>query len=434
MAKKTFRSWDVDQSMLLPPSVKEFVPDDHPAHFVRDLVRDELDLSAIYADYPEERGQPPFHPAMMTALLIYAYTQGVYSSRRIARGCEERMDFIAVAAMEKPDFRTVAKFRQRHLKALGELFVQVLRLCRKAGLAKLGHVALDSTKMKANASKHKAMSFGRMKESADRLEREVASWFKRAGAEDATEDEAHGDRRGDELPDWVKSKQRRLEKIKEAKAALEAEATEPDDDDDPPRGPRRPEPGQPNDKAQRNFTDPESKIMKTKDGFEQSYSASIAVDAQSHVIVGRLLTNQQSDQASLQPLLDDIRASLRSTPSEVSADAGYCSEANFAALDRRRIRGFVSTGRKRHSTSQTTRGLRPPRPGSRMAAMDQRLKRGGWNSRYRLRKCTVEPVFGQIKQARGFRQFLMRGVTKTSGEWDLICIAHNLTKLYAARR
>jgi transposase len=259
MSKKTFRPWDVDQSMLLPPSVKQFVADDHPAHFVRDLVRDDLDLGAIYAAYDEERGFPPYHPAMMTALLLYAYTQGVYASRRIARGCEERVDFMAVAAMQKPDFRTIAKFRRRHLTALGDLFVQVLRLCRKAGLAKLGHVALDSTKVKANASKHKAMSYGRMQETIDRLEKEVSSWFKRAETEDSTEDEQLGERRGDELPDWVKSKQRRIDKIKEAKAALEDEARShvavPPDDDAPPRGKTKKVSATPDDKTQRNFTD-----------------------------------------------------------------------------------------------------------------------------------------------------------------------------------
>ena len=168
MTKKPFWAWTIDQPMLLPPSVKQFVPDDHVAHFVRDLVRDELDLDAVYADYDDGRGSPPFHPAMMTALLLYAYTQGVYASRRISRACVECVDFMAVAAMQTPDFRTIAKFRRRHLKALGDLFVQVLRLCRRAGLAKLGHVALDGTKMRANASKHKATSYGRMAEAIKR--------------------------------------------------------------------------------------------------------------------------------------------------------------------------------------------------------------------------------------------------------------------------
>ena len=438
MTTKPYRSWDVDQSMLLPPSVKQFVPDDHPAHFVRELVRDELDLEAIYAEYDDERGAPPFHPAMMTALLLYAYTQGVYASRRIARACQERMDFMAITAMQTPDFRTVAKFRRRHLKALGDLFVQVLRLCKKAGLAKLGHVALDGTKMKANASKHKAMSYGRMQETITRLEKEVASWFERAEAEDTSDDVRHAETRVDKLPMWVTSKQRRIEKIREAKAALEDEAKKagatPSGDDDPPRRRRaKIASDKPDDKTQRNFTDPASKIMKTKDGFDQCYNASAVVDADSHVIVARILTNQQNEQATLEPLLDDLRRDLRATPTELSADAGYCSEELLAVLERRHIRGYVSTGRRRHKESQTTRGLRPPTPGTRVAGMDARIKRGGWASKYRRRKCTVEPVFGQIKHARGFRQFLLRGEENVSCEWSMLCTAHNLLKLVASR-
>jgi len=226
MAKK-FRRWDVEQRWLLPPSVKELVPDDHPAHFVRDLVRNDLDLGAIVDCYAEERGQPPFHPVMMTALLLYAYTQGVYSSRRIAKACQERVDFMALTAMQEPDFRTVNLFRQRHLEALGGLFVQVLRLCRRAGLVRLGHVALDGSKFKANASKHAAMSYKRMREEEARLRAEVQSWLEQAEAVDEAEDAEHGaDRRGDEMPRWVANKQKRLSKIRKAKAALEKEAAE----------------------------------------------------------------------------------------------------------------------------------------------------------------------------------------------------------------
>ena len=224
--KKTFRSWDVDQAWLLPPSIHDFVPAGHAAHFVRDLVCEALDLSAILNAYPEDRGQPPYHPAMMTALLLYAYSRGVYSSRRIAKACEERLDFMAVTGLQRPDFRTISDFRKRHLAALSGLFVQVLELCRQAGLAKLGHVALDGTKIKANASKHKAMSYARMPQAEARLTAEIEAWFEQAAAADAAEDRAFGaDARGDEMPDWVANKQKRLAKIKEAKAALEAEAT-----------------------------------------------------------------------------------------------------------------------------------------------------------------------------------------------------------------
>ncbi|NIM28454.1 MAG: IS5/IS1182 family transposase, partial [Gammaproteobacteria bacterium] len=268
MAKK-FRRWDVEQHWLLPPSVRELVPVDHPAHFVRELVRNDLDLSAILDCYAEERGQPPFHPVMMTALLLYAYTQGIYSSRRIAKACQERVDFMAVTAMQEPDFRTVNLFRQRHLEALGELFVQVLRLCRRAGLVRLGHVALDGSKFKANASKHAAMSYKRMREEEARLRAEVESWLDQAEAVDEAEDEEHGaDRRGDEMPRWVADKQKRLGKIREAKAALEKEAADAakareEDGDAKAVRIKRPT-SKPRESAQRNFTDPDSKIMRAK--------------------------------------------------------------------------------------------------------------------------------------------------------------------------
>src|SRR5579872_699983 len=215
---KTFRPWEVDQVWLLPPSIQDLVPAGHQSHFVRETVRAGLDLSGIMASYSEERGYPPYHPGMMVALLLYAYSQGVYSSRRIAKACEERLDFAAVTGMQRPDFRT------RHLAALSGLFVQVLRLCQKAGLVKLGHVALDGTKIKANASKHKAMSYERMKKREAELKAEVDRWLKAAEAADAEEDRLYGDKRGDEMPDWVADKQKRLEKIREAKAELEAEA------------------------------------------------------------------------------------------------------------------------------------------------------------------------------------------------------------------
>ena len=276
---KTFRAWNVDQVWLFPPSVQDFVPAKHVAHFVRETVRTDLDLGAIFACYSEERGYPPYHPAMMVALLLYGYSRGVYSSRQLERACEERVDFMAVTGMSRPDFRTIAEFRRRHLKALGELFVQVLRLCREAGLVKLGHVALDGTKIKANASKHKAMSYGRMREAEAKLQAEVRAWFARAEAADAEEDRAHGAERGDELPDWVADKQQRLERLRRARAALEAEAKAPPSDDDGPGPstgmmdhgkPKRAPDGRPPDRAQRNFTDPDSRIQQTRDGVIQA--------------------------------------------------------------------------------------------------------------------------------------------------------------------
>jgi len=452
---KTYRPWDVEQAMLLPPSVQELVPAGHLAHFVRDTVREVLDLSGILATYSEERGYPPYHPVMMVALLLYAYCQGIYSSRKIARACEERVDFMAVTGPQRPDFRTISDFRKRHLEALGALFGQVLRLCAEAGLVKLGHVALDGTKVHANASKHKAMSYGRMKQAEPRLAAEVAKWFAEAEATDTAEEEALGaERRGDELPEWVARKEERLAKLRAAKAALEAEAqaaveqeatadegaTSPESGAEEPAPPRRrkrrkgkqsgPPPGIPEDQAQRNFTDPDSRIMKDSKGFEQAYNAQAAVDAGSQVIVGQGVTNAGSDQGELGPMLRVIEAGTGRVPGELSADSGYCSEANLEELEGRGIRGYVATGRQQHGAAAATGS--GSRGGPQVQAMRRRLKRGGWRSRYRLRKQTVEPVFGQLKGARGFRQFLLRGLECVRQEWSLVCTAHNLRKLAGA--
>ena len=435
---KTFRAWDVDQGWLLSPSIHDFVPAGHVAHLVRDTVR-ALDLSAIVAPYErEERGYPPYHPVMMTALLLYAYSRGVYSSRRIARACEERVDFMAVTGLQRPDFRTISDFRKRHLAALSEVFVQVLGLCRKAGLVKLGHVALDGTKIKANASKHKAMSYGRMSTAEAALAAEVAGWLKQAAQSDASEDRRHGaDRRGDEMPDWVADKRKRLEKIRAAKAALEAEARAAaeaaQEKRKEPRPGRKPKPPAtaPEDKAQRNFTDPDSRVLLTKDGFIQGYNAQAAVDGANQVIVAYALTNSMSDQGQFAPLLDGIARNTGATPKEVSADNGYCSEANLELATAKTIAPYIATGRQKHGKT-TAAGERPRGKDSLVAAMRRKLQRGGRRSRYRLRKQIVEPVFGQIKQARGFRQFLLRGLDQVRHEWALICAAHNLTKLAAA--
>jgi len=443
---KTFRPWPVEQVWLLPPSVLELVPEDDPAHLVRDLVREELDLSEILDEYDEERGYPPFHPAMMTALLLYAYTQGIYSSRRIARAVQTRVDFMAVTARQEPDFRTIARFRARHLAALAGLFEQVLRLCQRAGMVALGHVALDGTKVKANASRHKAMSYDRMKKSEQELAAEVKRWFAKADELDAAEDREYGERRGDELPDWVKNKQKRLEKIRAAKAELEAEAKtllatrrrdNRDDDPNKPRGggKRMPkENGEPNDKAQLNFTDKDSKILKTSDGFVQGYNCQLAVDSANQIIVAHATVNEQCDTPQLPTLVCLIKSNTGRQARELSADAGYLSEANLRELKRRHIRGYIATGRQRHSATTTPPPKRGPNTGPLTVLMNQRLRRGAWRSRYRLRKQVVEPVIGQIKQNRSYRSFLLRGLSKVRLEWGLVCIAHNLAKLTAPRR
>jgi transposase len=417
---KSFREWNVDQVWLLPPSINDFVPADHVAHFVRDTVRTALDLGLIYRSYRSERGQPPFHPAMMVALLLYAYSQGLYASRRIAKACEERVDFMAVTGMQKPDFRTIAKFRRRHLPALRLLFVESLRLCREAGLVELGHVSLDGTKIKANASKHKAMSYGRMKAVEPVLAKTVEDWMSRANGADDDDDRTHGpDRRGDETPDWMASKQSRLAKIQAAKAALEAEAEAAGND-------------APEDKAQRNFTDAESRIQKTKDGFIQGYNAQAAVDHANQIIVACDVGTSSADNPQLIPMVEQIIANTGAVPNEVSADAGYSAEANLAALEALGIDAYVAAGRQRHGKPAPD-AAQPVTPETRVGRMVAKLRDGGWGSPYHLRKVTVEPVFGQIKQARGFRQFLTRGLANVRAEWAMVCAAHNLCKLAAAR-
>jgi hypothetical protein len=350
---------------------------------------------------------------------------------------------MAVTARQQPDFRTISDVRKRHLPALSELFTHVLQLYQQAGLVSLGHVAVEGTKIRANASTHTAMRYGRMQTAEPELAAEVARWLAEAAASEAREDAAHGvDRRGDELPDWVTHKQHRVEKIRAAKAALEAEAqadaeAQQRKDDPPSDRPRRGRPsthppGTPPDRAPRNFTDPDSRIMKAREGFIQGYTAQAAVDAGHQVIVAQGLTNQASDAHQLEPLLAHIKANTGRQARELSADAGYCYEYNLKALNRRRIRGYVATGRQKHGEASAT-GVRKTEAGTRVHAMRIRLRRAGYRRRDRLRKQVVEPVFGQIKQARGFRPFLLRGLSQVAGEWSVVCSVHNVLKLAGAR-
>jgi transposase len=433
--------------------VQDFVAPGHLARLVLSLVREAIDLSKITGTYGSERGQPPFDPVMMTALLLYGYCCGIYSSRRIAKACRERVDFMSIVGLDAPDFRTISDFRKRHLQALGELFKQVLHLCEKAGLVKLGHVALDGTKIKANASKHKAMSYGRMEERAAELEAEVAKWLSAAEAADAEEDKLYGrDKTGEEMPDWVADKQRRAQKIRQAKAELEAEAkavaeaklkaqaeaAEKQESEGRRKGRAAPS-TVPDPKAQKNFTDPQSRIMKSKDGFVQAYNAQAAVDAEAQIIVAQDVTQSAVDCGQLVPMTDAIEANLGRKPAQLSADSGYCSEANLAALETRTIDGYVATGRARDAVAGDAAGTaedaaasattQPAETPTRVAAMRAKIKAGGHESPYRLRKQLPEPVFGQIKQARGFRQFLMRGFDQVRAEWAIVCTAHNLLKL-----
>ncbi len=441
---KDFRPWKIDEAQFLPPSVQDYVPKDHLSRLIISLVRESLDLSEIIGSYTSGLGQPPFDPRMMTALLLHGYASGIYSSRRIAKAARERADFMMIVAGDPPDFRTVSEFRKRHLTALAALFVQVLKLAEKAGLVKLGHVALDGTKIKANASKHKAMSYERMKKRETELKAEVDRWLAAAEAADAEEDKLHGSKRGDEMPDWVADKEKRLAKIREAKAELEAEAKAAAAEEEErhraaaekrrlaegrKKNGRTPAPpsAEPDGKAQRNFTDPDSRILKTKDGYIQGYNAQAAVDAKAQIIVAHGLTASMSDHGQLVGLIDGIKANLGARPKEASADSGYLSEANLQALADRRINAYVATGKAKHPAE-----IKRKVGGPLTQAMRTKLKRAAWRSRYRLRKQIVEPAFGQIKQARGFRQFLLRGIEKVKAEWAMICTAHNLTKLARA--
>jgi transposase len=427
---KTFRPYDRDQLRLMPPALADWVPEGHLARFVSDLV-DDLDLTAIEDTYAEERGYPPYHPRMMVTVLLYAYCTGIYSSRKIAARLEDSVAFRYLAAENQPDFRTISDFRKRHSAALAGLFTQVLRVCRQAGLVKLGRVAIDGTRMKANASKHKAMSYGRMQEKEAALEQEIAELLRRAEQVDRDEDAQHGpDRRGDELPAELARRESRRQKIGEAKAALEAEARE-----HAIRAGKDPTQASPSPKAQRNFTDPESKIQKTADGFIQGYNAQAAVDATAQVIVAHDVTPMAADVGHLLPLVTAIGRTLRQRPRQVLADAGYCSEENLLTLAEKGIAPYIATGRQKHTEGQAPalRG-RPPANLTRRDRMARTLRTMQGRAVYACRKAIVEPVFGQIKQARGFRQFLRRGQRAVQHEWALICTAHNLLKLHRAVR
>ncbi len=426
---KTYRPYLPEQDFLLPPSLREWLPDDHLAYFVSDLV-EQLDLSAITAPYEdEERGYPPYHPVMMTKVLVYAYCVGVFSSRKIQRRLGEDVAFRVLAAGNQPDFRTIADFRKIHLAALTGLFEQVLRLALEAGAMQIGRVALDGSKVKANASKHKAMSYGRMREKARQLRDEVHHLLTQAEATDADEDARYGvDRRGDELPAELQRRETRLERIREAKRALEARAREEAAAAGAPL-----EKAKPGDKAQYNFTDPESRIMKGPDGFVQAYNVQVAVEDTLQLIVGHAVTQETNDKQQLPPMIATIERQAGQTPAQVLADSGYCSDESLAALSDTAIEGYIATKKQKHGEPRRPCPRGPlPKAATRVERMARKLETKMGAAIYATRKAIVEPVIGQIKHARGFRQFLLRGVTKVRGEWALICTTHNVLKLYRA--
>lgn len=423
---KTYRPYVPEQDLLLPPSLRAWLPDDHLAYFVSDLI-DQLDLSAITTVYEdEERGYPPYHPVMLTKVLVYGYCVGVFSSRRIQRRLLEDVAFRVLAAGNTPDFRTISDFRKTHLAALQGFFEQVLRLARALGAPRVGRVAIDGSKVKANASKHKAMSYDRMRDTQQHLRHEVTQLLAQAEAADAAEDAEYGaDRRGDELPAALQRRESRLQRIREAKRALEARAKDEAAAAGEPVDTAAPKP-----KAQYNFTDPESRIMKGPDGFVQAYNAQIAVD-EWQLIVGQSVTQETNDKKQLLPMIAAIAQQSGDTPWQLLADAGYCSAANVTAITATTIDAYISTRKQKHGERPGPCRRGPlPKTATIIDRMSRKLHTKTGAAVYAARKGIVEPVFGQIKQARGFRQFLLRGFEKVQGEWSLVCTTHNILKLY----
>jgi transposase len=423
---KTYRPYMPEQDLLLPPSLREWLPENHLAFFVSDLI-DQLDLSAITSVYEhEDRGYPPYHPVMLTKVVVYAYCVGVFSSRRIQRRLVEDVAFRVLAAGNEPDFRTIADFRKRHLTAVRGFFEQVLRLARELGAPRVGRVALDSSKIKANASKHKAMSYGRMREKQRQLRDEVNDLLAQAEAADAAEDAEYGpDQRGDELPAELQRRESRLKRIREAQRALEARAKAEAAAAGKPGETAKPDP-----KAQYNFTDPESRIMKGPDGFVQAYNVQVAVD-DLQLILGQAVTQETNDKKQLMPMIRTIERQAGDTPDQVLADAGYCSDESLNAIAGTGIDAYVSTRKQKHGErpGPCPRG-RLPKTATIVDRMARKLQTKTGAAAYAARKGIVEPVIGQIKQARGFRQFLLRGLEKVQGEWSLVCTTHNILKLY----
>ena len=435
---KGYRAYLPEQDLLLPPSLRDWLPEGHLAYYVSDVV-DQLDLSAIQAVYEKEmRGQPPYDPRMMTKVLVYGYCVGVFSSRRIQKRLQEDIGFKVLAAGNEPDFRTISDFRKIHLEALQGLFEQVLEMALESGAVKLGRVSLDGTKVKANASKHKAMSYGRMKEKQRQLKEEVKQLLAQAEAADEEEDQRYGNQRGDELPAELQRRETRLAKIKQAKKVVEQRAREKAVAEG--KSAEEAKKAKPADKDQYNFTDPESRIMKGADGFVQGYNAQAAVEPEMGLIVGQLVTQAANDKEQLQPMVEAIEQQCGQRPQAILADSGYCSEENLKYLEsteqpERKIEGFIGTDRQAHGESRPPCKRGPlPKGATRVDRMRRKLQTKVGKAVYAARKCVVEPVFGQIKQARGFRQFVLRGIRKGKGEWALVCLTHNILRLYAAQQ
>ena len=499
---KTFRPWQPEQTTLLPPSPREWLSEDHQVYFLLDLV-DELDLSAILipAQAKDPRGEKGFDPRMMTMLLLYAYCVGTVSSRKIERACYEDLAFRVLTGNQQPDHSRISEFRRRNLDALKGLFIQILRLCQKAGMVSLGHVSLDGTKVQANASKHKAMSHGRMLKAEKQLQQEINALMRRAEILDAQDDRRYGKGKlGSELPNELRHKQGRLEKIRKARKEMEAETAaaaarqrhqdaeearakaaaahgsdataeeqadlnrkaeaaaakamvalekaieaadsagvEPDlellaTNAMPRRGLARKADGTPTKKTQRNFTDPESHLMPSGGAFLQGYNCQLAVDSDHQVIVAAGVSNQSPDFEHLEPMLERIVASAGALPAVMTMDAGYWSENNVNACADQGVDAYIATGRLPHGQKLPPKRGPLPKNANSKIRMARKLRSKKGSRIYAQRKAIVEPVNGQIKECRGLRRFLLRGLEKVNGEWHLIAATHNLLKLFRYRR
>jgi transposase len=436
----TFRPYQPDQMFLLPPSPREWLPEEHLAYFISETV-DRLDLSAFYRRYEGDgRRNQPFEPRMMVKVLLYGYATGTFSSRKLAKKLEEDVAYRVLGAGNFPAHRTIAEFRQLHLKEFQELFVQVVRIAAEAGVIRLGTLAVDGSKVRANASQHKAMSYGRMKTEQERLRHEIAALTERAAREDAEEDRIYGEeRRGDELPEELRRREDRVAKIEAAMHRLRARQAEEDrkkgrhegDDRKSPRGGRKfkREFGEPEEKAQDNFTDPDSRIMKSKGSFKQCYNAQIAVEEGSQLVVATGLTQSAGDNRQLLPLVERARANTGKQPERVLGDSGYRDEKSFEQLEQQGIDAYISLGREGKAISQE-----PATESEASLRMGAKLESEAGRSIYRRRKGIVEPVFGWAKERLGFRRFSLRGYEQVSSEWDLVCLAVNLKRLNALLR
>jgi len=441
---KTYREWLPDQAYMFPPSPRDWLPEDDLVYFLVETVAT-LDLTPIFAHYERElRGQPPFHPRMMVALLLYCYATGTRSSRKIMRRCQTDVACRVIVGEDVPDFRTISDFRKTHLARLEGLFLQVLKLCAVAGLTRVGTIALDGTKIKANASRHKAMSYDRMKEEEKRLAEEIARLMAEAEATDAAEDQTHGqDHRGDELPDELKRRTDRLAKIQAAKAVLEERARIEAEEEatrreaegkQPPAKP--PAEAVPEPKDQINFTDPQSRIMKTSNkGWDQCGNAQ-AVANENQIILSADVTEQPNDKRQVVPMVDQALENLKAAGVKQAVgaavmDTGYYSEANTKALEERALDPYIATERLKHNQEipPVPRG-RIPKDYTAQQRMARKLRTVKGRATYAKRKGIIEPIFGQLKQVLGFRQFSLRGLASMRGEWRLICAVHNLLKLW----